>query len=147
MKCDFTVDQKAIVSTTLDGIINVTDIQSTKQTVKFDTIHEIEESGGKIQNNIIYTVKSLKNHPDGGNKFAIGADMRFINCCDYDNSRPEDIRLQTFGKYVGHYNSVRHIDLSPDYKYMLSASEDHSIFLWQNDTFKPINILAGHTDL
>jgi len=30
MKCDFTNDQKAVVSSTLEGIINVTDIQSQK---------------------------------------------------------------------------------------------------------------------
>jgi len=135
MRCDFTNDQKSIVSSTLEGIINVTDVNTQKQMVAFDTIEEINSnSDGKseIKNNICYCVRSLKNHPEGGNKFAVGADMRFINVCDYDGSRPEDIRLQTFGKYVGHYHSVRHIEVSPDYKYMLSSSEDHSIFLWDN---------------
>ena len=148
MKCDFTNDQKAVVSSTLEGIINVTDIQSQKQTVAFDTIKEMTRDGkGEMKSNICYTVRSLRNHPQGGNKFAVGADMRFINCVDYDISRDEDIRLQTTGKYVGHYNSVRHIEVSDDFKYMLSSSEDHSIFLWFNDTFKPSHILAGHTDL
>jgi len=110
MKCDFTNDQKAVVSSTLEGIINVTDIQSQKQTVEFDTIKEMTRDGkGEMKSNICYCVKSLKNHPLGGNKFAVGADMRFVNCVDYDVSRDEDIRLQTTGKYVGHYNSVRDI--------------------------------------
>ena len=73
--------------------------------------------------------------------------MKFINVCDYDASRPEDIRLQTYGKYVGHYHSVRHIEVSDDFKYMLSSSEDHSIYLWLNETMQPDHILAGHTDL
>ena len=59
----------------------------------------------------------------------------------------EDIRLQTYGKYVGHYHSVRHIEVSDDFKYMLSASEDHSIYLWLNETMQPDHILVGHTDL
>ena len=148
MRCDFTNDQKAICSSTLEGVINVTDIASKKQTVKFDTLHEMTRDGkGETKSNICYTVRTLKNHPDGGNKFAIGADMRFINTVDYDVTRDEDIRLQTVGKFVGHFNSVRHIESSPDYKYLLSSSEDHSIFLWDTATFKPVNILAGHTDL
>ena len=77
---------------------------------------------GEAKSNICYVVRTLKNHPDGGNKFAVGADMKFINCVDYDVSRDEDIRLQTTAKYLGHYSSVRHIEVSEDYKYMLSSS-------------------------
>ena len=124
MRCDFTNDQKSICSSTLEGVIHVTDIASKKQTVKFDTLHEMTRDGkGDMKSNICYTVRTLKNHPDGGNKFAIGADMRFINTVDYDVNRDEDIRLQTVGKFVGHFNSVRHIESSPDYKYLLSSSE------------------------
>jgi len=94
MRCDFTNDQKAICSSTLEGVINVTDIASKKQTVNFDTLHEMTRDGkGEAKSNICYTVRTLKNHPDGGNKFAIGADMRFINTVDYDVTRDEDIRL------------------------------------------------------
>ena len=48
---------------------------------------------------------------------------------------------------MGHFSSVRSIEVSDDYKYMLSSSEDHSIFMWDNETRKSVNILAGHTDL
>ena len=148
MKCDFTVDQKAVVSSTLEGVINVLDIQNQKMAVAFDTINEINtDPKSNITSNIIFCVKSLKNHPDGGNKFAVGAEMKTIVACDVNLSSPEEVRIQTYGKYVGHYSSVRHIEVSDDYKYMLSSSEDHSIFLWNNETLKPDHILAGHTDL
>ena len=116
--------------------------------VNFDTIQEINEKRKEpLKSNICFCVKSLKNHPGGGNKFAVGMEMKMIVGCDTDQTRPEDLRLQTFGKYCGHFRSVRHIEVSDDYKYMLSSSEDHSIFLWNNETMQPDHILAGHTDL
>ena len=116
-------------------MINVLDIASQKMVVNFDTIAEINSKRkDPINSNICFCVKSLKNHPDGGNKFAIGAEMKFIAIADVDSSRPEEVRLQTFGKYSGHYSSVRHIEVSDDYKYMLSSSEDHSVILWNNET-------------
>jgi len=45
MKCDFTVDQKGIVSSTLEGVINVMDITSKKMAVSFDTIAEMNADG------------------------------------------------------------------------------------------------------
>ena len=148
MKCDFTVDQKGVVSSTLEGVINVLDITTQKMAVNFDTIAEMNSDPKRnVTSNICFCVKSLKNHPDGGNKFALGAEMKFIVVCDADTTRPEEVRLQTHGKYNGHYSSVRHIEVSDDYKYMLSSSEDHSIFLWNNETMEPDHILAGHTDL
>ena len=148
MNCDFSVDQKCVISTTLEGVINALDISTQKMAVSFDTIAEMNSDGkANVNSNIIFCVKSLKNHPDGGNKFAIGAEMKFMVVCDADVSRPEEVRLQTYGKYKGHYSSVRHIEVSDDYKYMLSSSEDHSIFLWNNETMQPDHILAGHTDL
>ena len=77
MKCDFTNDQKGVVSSTLEGVINVLDIASQKMVVNFDTVAEINSKRkDPISGNICFCVKSLKNHPDGGNKFAVGAEMK-----------------------------------------------------------------------
>ena len=148
MRCDFSNDQKSIHSVTLDGAIQDMDIASQKMTVQFDTVEELKlQSDGEITKNICYCVKSLKKHPDGGNKFAVGAEFKLISVCDVDSSRPEGTKLQTHGKYTGHFSSVRQIEVSEDFKYLLSSSEDHSIFLWDTATQKPKRILAGHTDL
>ena len=132
MRCDFSTDQKCIVSSTLEGVIQVMDIQTKQMIVAFDTVEEMSQQEGvkPVTSNICFCVKSLKNHPDGGNRFAVGAEMRFINICDYDAARPEECRLQTYGKYLGHHDSVRSIEYSEDYKYLLSASADHTVFLW-----------------
>ena len=62
--------------------------------VNFDTVAELSEAMEKeVRSNICFTVKSIKNHPDGGNKFMVGAEMKFINVCDFDVSRPEECRL------------------------------------------------------
>merc|ERR1712110_739002 len=75
-KCDFTVDQKGVVASTLDGVIHCLDITSQKMTVSFDTLEEMNaDPKANVKSNICFCVKSLKNHPDGGNKFAIGAEM------------------------------------------------------------------------
>ena len=135
-------------SCTLDGVIQDMDIASKKMTVQFDTVEELKlQSDGEITKNICFCVKSLRKHPDGGNKFAVGAEFKLVSVCDVDSSRAEGIKLQTHGKYMGHFSSVRSIEVSDDFKYMLSASEDHSIFLWNNQTMKAERILAGHTDL
>ena len=148
MSCDWLPDQKAVVSSTLEGVINVCDIQSQQMTLGFDTVAEMSADGERdVQSNICYRVKGLKNHPGGGNKFAVGAEMKFINVCDYDGARSEEVRLQTYGKFVGHRHSVRAIEVSEDYKYMLSASADACIYLWLNGDFSASHILAGHTDL
>lgn len=110
MSCDWLPDQKAVVSSTLEGVINVCDIQSQQMTLGFDTVAEMSADGERdVQSNICYRVKGLKNHPGGGNKFAVGAEMKFINVCDYDGARSEEVRLQTYGKFVGHRHSVRDI--------------------------------------
>jgi len=35
----------------------------------------------------------LKKHPDGGNKFAVGAEFKIVAVCDVDAARPEGIKL------------------------------------------------------
>ena len=41
MKCDFSTDQSSVITSTLDGVINVLDIQQQKMVVNFDTLAEM----------------------------------------------------------------------------------------------------------
>ena len=53
-------------------------IQSQQMILNFDTIEEMSQGDNikPIKSNICYCIKSLKKHPDPGNKFAVGAEMK-----------------------------------------------------------------------
>jgi len=49
-------------------------------------------------------------------------------------------------KYIGHKADIRDIALSPDGKYVASASNDTTVHIWETDTGKRIYVYDGHKD-
>nr|VFK63065.1 MAG: WD-40 repeat-containing protein [Candidatus Kentron sp. TUN] len=60
-----------------------------------------------------------------------------------DLHAPQDAPLRLF---KGHRNVVSSLAFSPDGKYLLSGSFDHTARLWEIQTGETLRVLAGHTD-
>jgi WD40 repeat protein len=50
------------------------------------------------------------------------------------------------GSLVGHSGPVNSVAVSPDGKLLASASDDHTVRLWNRSTRRPLAVLKGHTD-
>ena len=144
MSCDWSVDQKYVISSTMEGEVNALDLQTRKMRVEYNTLVNQPQA----KSNICYCVKSVANHPAGGNKFLLGSELAVVTVVDLDPSYDEPLqRLETQGKYVGHSNSIRHVDATKDYSHLLTSCADGSLRIWSNETFEATSILCGHTDL
>jgi len=55
--------------------------------------------------------------------------------------------IELVGTFTKHANSVRNVQVSPNCNYVLSSSEDHTLKLWEYQTFKPLTIFYGHRDI
>lgn len=62
----------------------------------------------------------------------IGSEGKVIDKFEY-NTKENNIEAK--GKFIGHSNSIRNVNMSPDNKYMLSSCEDHSLRLWDYENF------------
>ena len=74
MACDWAADQKHIVSSTIEGLINSLSLETNKMVLNHDTLALTPE----VPSNIIYHLKAvnMKNHPNkkAANLFTIGAE-------------------------------------------------------------------------
>lgn len=131
MACDWAADQKHIMSTTVEGMINSTNIDENKMVMEHDTMALTPE----LPSNIVYSCKSVKNSPHKGNIFTIGAENKLVHVIEYDPSAKfESWRIEIKQKYEGHSAGIRDITFSPDCRRLLTGCEDHSVRLWNTDT-------------
>jgi len=85
LSCDFMNDQKYIVSTTMDGVINITDIATQKFTVQSNTLED-----NTITSNIIYHCKSIRGHKKEGNVFMVAGENKMVQILQYDPTQKYD---------------------------------------------------------
>ena len=55
--------------------------------------------------------------------------------------------LELIDTYHGHAGSIKNIQVSPECRYVLSSSEDHTLKLWEYVSCKPLTIFCGHRDI
>jgi len=100
------------------------------------------------EENMCYGVRSVKNHPFGGNVFVLSSGIGIPNVINYEGHHEEPLhRLQTIAKYFGHKAAIRGCTFSPDNSKMLSCCADHSMRIWNNESTKVMKVLTGHSDL
>jgi WD40 repeat protein len=106
MACDWTEDNKHVLSSTMNGHINSLNVETNKMVLKHDTMACTPE----IESNIIYSLKAVKNHPNkrATNLFTIGAENKLIYLTDYNPSaKYESWLLEISSKYEGHSAGIR----------------------------------------
>ena len=135
MSCDFFNNDQYILLTTLEGEASIVSLQDNMSIIKHETLETHERS------NIAYCCSTVKSE-DG--TFLIGSENKLISKYHFDM---KDLQIDKVGFYKGHSNSVRHVAVSRDNKYLLSCCEDHSLRLWDYKSFQPQTILAGHRDM
>jgi len=104
--------------------------------------HETLESGSHLKTNTAFCCHTIKD-PKHGDVFLVGAEDKHITKYSFDS---RDLELAKLGSYMGHSNSVRAVDTSKSNKHMLSSCEDHSLRVWDYETYEPLLILSGHKD-
>lgn len=90
---DFSVDQKSVITATFGGRVNVLDLENMNLNVDYDIMvlqEDVEET------NMCYNLKSVKNHPSGGNMFVLSTSVGVPNMIQYEGWHEEPLhRLQT----------------------------------------------------
>lgn len=116
MACDWAADQKHIMSTTVEGMINSTNIDENKMVMEHDTMALTPE----LPSNIVYSCKSVKNSPHKGNIFTIGAENKLVHVIEYDPSAKfESWRIEIKQKPQPLFNT------NPQDKHLVCATRHH----------------------
>ena len=143
--CDFTNDQKSVVTATFGGRVYVIDLATRERNVDCDLMF-LSDDPEEI---MCYHVASVKNFPsESENVFVLSSGAGVPIVIDYEGWHEEPLhRLQTVKKYHGHSGPVRHCEFSPDRSKLVSSCADHSLRVWDTDQEITLKTLAGHTDL
>lgn len=129
--CDFTCDQKSIVTATFAGIINVIDLDTRERRVDYDTMFLQRDTQS---DNMCYHVASVANYSAPGNHFVISSGIGVPNVINYEGHHEEPLhRLETVNKYHGHKAAIRYCEFSPDRTKLLSCCADHSLRVWDRE--------------
>jgi len=133
MACDWAGDNKHVVSSTIEGVINSLNIETNKFVLKHDTLALTPD----VPSNIIYSLKGVKNHPNkkATNLFTVGAENQLVYLCDYDPSaKYEAWLLEIMQKYEGHSYGIRDVQFNHNCTRLLTCCEDHSLRIWDPQT-------------
>ena len=142
--CDFTCDQKSVVTATFGGRVNVIDLDTQEFRVDYDIMFLSDNE----EENMCWNVKSIANYPSGGNVFVLSSGVGIPNVINYEGWHEEPLhRLETVAKFHGHTAAVRYCDFSPDRSKLLSCCADHSMRVWDRESQACFKLLAGHSDL
>lgn len=79
ISCDFTNDQKHIISTTYNGVLNLTSLETQKFKVKYENFGRSKT----IESDAMHCCKTIPNHPKG-NVFLCGGENSKIVSVHYD---------------------------------------------------------------
>lgn len=142
--CDFSNDQKAVITATFGGRVVIVDLETQQVTCDYDIMMLQPEQ----EENMCYSLKSVRNHPAEGNIFILSSGIGIPNVISYEGHHAEPLhRLQTVTKYFGHKGPIRSCEFSPDLSKMLSCCADHSMRVWNNESTQCMKVLSGHSDL
>lgn len=118
--------------------------ETEKNVLVYDTMQHTPE----IQSNICWAVKTVPSSKMAGNTFMLGSENKMVCCVNFDPSQKYESQwLETQGKYVGHSAAVRHVETSPDGTRMLSSCEDHSMRLWDTESYQGVALMGTHSDV
>lgn len=141
--CEFTNDQRHIISTTEGGVLHVTSIETQQQMVKH---HEFGHAKS-ADTSAMHCCRSIKGHPYG-NVFLCGGENMNVCMLQFDPKQPfESLYLEAMGTYQGHSDAIRAAEHNKEGDLMLSACADHSLRLWDLKNKRCMSLFAGHTGL
>lgn len=121
------------------------DLETKQMRVDYDIMVLQPENEEEI---ICYDVRSVKNHPQGGNIFVLSSGIGIPNVISYEGWHDEPLhRLETIAKFHGHKAPIRSCNFSPDLSKMVSCCSDHSLRVWDNQSMQAQKILQGHSDV
>ena len=106
-------------------------------TVRHETIQT------HMKSNILFCGKTVKHAEKEKGVFLVGSENKLIDKMSYD-SKNNIVAVE--GTFSGHHGSIKSVAVSPDLKYMLSASGDQSLRLWSYETYEPLKLFSGHRD-
>jgi len=143
ISCDFTNDQKHIISTTYDGVLNITSIATQKVLLSYKNFGTPKTD----ESNALHCCRSVKGHPDG-NFFLVGGENTKTVGIHFDpTAKFESQFLESRGVYTGHSDALRHITHNKQGDLMLSSCADHSLRIWDMNTTRCMALFSGHTGL
>ena len=119
--------------TNLEGDASIIGIEDNMNIIKHETIETNERS------NVAFCSTCVQGE-DG--VFLVGTENKLITKFKFD---PKYMELEKLGVYKGHSNSVRHVAVN-NKKHLLSTCEDHSLRLWDYNSYEPLVIFSGHTN-
>lgn len=162
LSCDFVCSDCFIVSTTINGDIDIHSINREKLAFHHETLpalieqHKenmkpIEEGwelsaasqikADKLPTNAIYHCSGVSNVPGEENVFLVGSEDSDIQKIEIDGPG-----LRVRDKFCGHSMGIRSAEISKDGAKLVSGCEDHSLRVWDYQTCKAEKLLAGHGD-
>ena len=100
LSCDFFQDDKYIVTTNLEGDVNIISQTDNMNIIKHETIE------GHLKTNTAFCCTTVKNSQSEAGVFLVGAENKKVTKFRFD---PRDLEVEKIGQYVGHSNSVRNI--------------------------------------
>ena len=86
------------------------------------------------------TTLELVDLPPHGSE---GQDHEIIDCIDEPQLRE---RTAAHPLHNAHRDAVRALKMSPDRRLLASASNDHTVRVWDAETLECLHTLTGHTD-
>lgn len=97
--------------------------------------------------NALHACKSVKGHPRG-NVFLCGGENSKVVSIHFDPAaKYESWLLESQGVFEGHSDAIRHIEHNKAGDLMLTSCADHSLRIWDLNTYRCMALFAGHHGL
>jgi WD40 repeat protein len=116
----------------------VISINDDMNIIRHETITDMH-----LKTNTAFCSHTIKNLNKDSGVFLVGSENKHVTKYNFDF---RDYTFERVGSFLGHSHSVRSVTTNKDTTRLLSSCEDHSLRIWNYDTFEPLKILAGHKD-
>jgi WD40 repeat protein len=167
MSCDILPGDEHIITTSINGEVSVYSTKTQSRVFFYETIPLMiaadkenrlpEQSVETLQSvkptapkpkrdedfsNLMYICRAIKGVPGLESSFLVGAQDKTIT-----RFTIEDGALNVDDYFTGHSMGLRSIELSRDGTQMATGCEDHSLRIWDFNSYTGLKILAGHQDV
>ncbi len=85
--CDFSVDQKAVITANFAGRINIIDIETRERRVDYNIMMMSDDE----EENMCFHIKSIKNFPGGGNNFVLSSGIGIPIVINYEGHHEQEL--------------------------------------------------------
>jgi len=124
--------------------LNITSIATKKFVVSYDNFGHSKTADSKA----MHCCRSVRNHKKVGNTFMVGGENSKTSVIHFDaNAKYEAWLLEGQGVFDGHSDAIRHVEANSDGSLMLSSCADHSLRIWDMNTYRCLALFSGHTGL